>query len=631
MQHAMAFWGPDGGDQWCEDVAGLGQLRLYDTLESRSEQLPRWFPDYKLAFTAEARIDNRDELCERFGIAPAQRPQTPDSDLILRAYLHWGEACPEHLVGDWSFAVWHPAERRLFVARDHYGVTALYYFQDAQRFAFASSRKALYALGAPRRLDELYLAQMLIAWPAYHGERTIDLDLRRLPPAHSLTVTPAGLHVRQYWRLEDTPELHLPTFQDYVDGFLEVYREAVRCRTRSDRPISVTLSGGLDSGSVAALAARALAEQGKRLTAFTAVPLHDIAPYLQTERTFGDERAYAAATAQFAGTVDVHYLRTERISPLDGVRQSIWIHDEPLRGPGNAYWIVDLLQQAQTAGMRVLLTGQGGNATISWAGSPNSLPWRQQIARLGWRRMVRQQMARWLPGGWQAVRPPGPWQETLWNERAALRPEFVERSGLRKALRDERVHPMTGATVDPRQQRYRLIKPGRSIAGALWAENAAAAGLDVRDPTGDVRVLRYCLSVPDRFYHGPTAQDDRWLLRCAMVGRLPDVVRLNRRRGVQAADLPARLQDEGAAVDALFAAMAQSHAAACLDFPRLQNVWKEVQNSDPATSQNSAAVILLRGIAAGLFLAQETDLVMPAYRSEPAGMRQQAQTVPPSM
>ena len=149
MQHAMAFWGPDGGEQWCEDAAGLGQLRLHDTPESRSEQLPRWFPDYKLAFTAEARIDNRDELCERFGIAPAQRPHTPDSVLILRAYLHWGEACPERLVGDWSFAVWHPAERRLFLARDHYGVTALYYYQDAERFAFASSRKALYALGVP--------------------------------------------------------------------------------------------------------------------------------------------------------------------------------------------------------------------------------------------------------------------------------------------------------------------------------------------------------------------------------------------------------------------------------------------------------------------------------------------------
>jgi len=146
-----------------------------------------------------------------------------------------------------------------------------------------------------------------------------------------------------------------------------------------------------------------------------------------------------------------------------------------------------------------------------------------------------------------------------------------------------------------------------------------------------VRVLRYCLSVPDRFYHGPTARDDRWLLRCAMVGRLPDVVRLNRRRGVQAADLPARLQAEGDAVDALFAGMAQSHAAACLDFRRLQNVWQEVQTISPAMVQNSAAVILLRGVAAGLFLARETDLRTPAFRPEPAGMRQQAQTVLPSI
>jgi asparagine synthase (glutamine-hydrolysing) len=607
MQHAMAVWGPDGGDRWCEDAAGLGQLRLYDTPEARSEQLPRWLPDHKLAFTAEARLDTRDELCERFGLTPAQRPQTPDSDLLLRAYLKWGEACPEHLLGDWSFAVWHPAERRLFLARDHYGVTALYYYHDAQRFAFASSRKALYALGAPRRLDELYWAQLLMAWPAYHGERTIDLDLRRLPPAHSLTVTPAGLHVRQYWRLEDTPELHLPTFQDYVDGFLEVYREAVRCRTRSDRPIGVTLSGGLDSGSVAALAARELAEQGKRLAAFTAVPLYDIAPHLQNERTFGDERAYAVATAQFAGTVDVHFLRTEGISPLAGVRQSQWIHDEPQRGAGNAFWIVDLIQQAQAAGTRVLLTGQSGNATVSWTGGLQSLAWRQQLARLGWRRMLRQQVAAWLPATWRTARMHDVRGADLWHERAALRSDFARRIDLESALRRETVHPAAGSTTDPRQQRYRLIKPGRSILGALWAENAAAGGLDVRDPTADVRVMRYCLAVPDRFFCGPTFQDDRWLLRSAMAGWLPEQVRLNRRHGLQAADLLERLRSEAPAVDSLLTALAAGRAADYLDFPRLQNLWQRVQNESSPEARNQTATILLRGIVGGMFLAQMAD------------------------
>jgi asparagine synthase (glutamine-hydrolysing) len=214
-------------------------------------------------------------------------------------------------LGDWSFAVWHPLERRLFLARDHYGVTALYYYQDAQRFAFASSRKALYTLGVPRRLDELYLAQVLMAWPAYHGERTIDLDICRLPPAHTLTVTPEGIHVRPYWRLEDTPELNLPTFQDYVDGFLEVYTEAVRCRLRSDRLIGATLSGGLDSGSVTALAAHELKHKGQRLMAFTAVPLYEAESFISSDQRFGDESQFAQATASHNKNVDIQFLRSE--------------------------------------------------------------------------------------------------------------------------------------------------------------------------------------------------------------------------------------------------------------------------------------------------------------------------------
>ncbi len=138
MQSAMAHWGPDGGGLWRDDHCGLGQCLLYNTPEALHERLPRWVPEARLAITAEARIDNRDELCDYFAIPPAERPTTPDSDLILRAYLKWGEASPEHLLGDWSFAVWHPDERKLFLARDHHGNTSLVYWQQGEQFAFAS-------------------------------------------------------------------------------------------------------------------------------------------------------------------------------------------------------------------------------------------------------------------------------------------------------------------------------------------------------------------------------------------------------------------------------------------------------------------------------------------------------------
>ena len=300
MRNAMAYWGPDGSGVWREGPAGLGQLMLFNTPEAPNERLPRRIESPGLGFTAEARIDNREELFEKLDVHSEERKSMPDGELILRAYLKWGEDCPEHLFGDWSFAVWDPNKKRLFLARDHYGNTALYYYADDRFFAFASCHKALVALDSvPAEIDELYVAQVLVGWTAYHSERTARKHIRRLPPAQTLTVTPDTLQTRRYWFMEQATELKLPSNEQYVEAFLEIYDEAVRYRLRSHKPVGVTLSGGLDSGSVASLAARRLAREGKRLTAFGSAPIYDTTPYTGNRR-FGDETPHTTATARFA-------------------------------------------------------------------------------------------------------------------------------------------------------------------------------------------------------------------------------------------------------------------------------------------------------------------------------------------
>ncbi|MCC7280053.1 MAG: asparagine synthetase B, partial [Chromatiaceae bacterium] len=493
MDRAMAHWGPDGGDTWHDDHCALGQRLLYNTPEAVHERLPRWVPEARLAITAEARIDNRDELCDHFAISPAERPTTPDSDLILRAYLKWGEASPEHLLGDWSFAVWHPDARKLFLARDHHGNTSLCYWRQGERFAFASAPQALHAIGAPRRLNELYLAQVLISWPAYHGPQTIDLDIQRLPPAHALTVTPQGMRVWRYWRLEDTPELRLPRREDYVQGLLEVYDKAVRCRLRSYRPVGVTLSGGLDSGSVTALAARELARQGQRLTAFTAVPRYDTAR-MTGPKCFGDETEYAAATAAFCGNVDHVLLDSTQVTPLAGIRRTLAIMPGPAHGASNAFWISDLLEHAQAAGLGTLLTGQCGNATVSWTGAPELRSRLAAFQHGGWKAGIRRNVPLCALRPLMRMRARGQdWSGT------AIHPDFARRM----ALSARRITAM-GQDVtlreswrEPHDMRCAIAQPGMSRLGDHWAQRGAAAGLEVRDPTQDQRVMAYSLAVPD--------------------------------------------------------------------------------------------------------------------------------------
>ena len=105
MKNAMDYWGPDGSGIWCEGNIGLGHLLLHNTPESLNEKLPMVDSLDGLVITANARIDNRDELFNVLGISYPQRVDMPDSQLILRAYQKWGDDSPDRLLGDWSFAI----------------------------------------------------------------------------------------------------------------------------------------------------------------------------------------------------------------------------------------------------------------------------------------------------------------------------------------------------------------------------------------------------------------------------------------------------------------------------------------------------------------------------------------------
>lgn len=628
MREAMSHWGSDGGGVMIRGAVGFGQLLFASTPESAYEILPHEkIPG--IVFTAAARVDNRadlirdcpTQLAELSSRSPRRESGNAagvitDSDLIACAYMKWGQDCPGHIYGDWSFAAWHPAERKLFLARDHFGNTSLYYHIDERVFAFASDIQALLDLNlTPVAMDELYLAQVLVSWPAYHGERTIHSPLKRLPPAHSLCVTCDRVEIDQYWFLEQTPILRLPHRNDYVEAFREVFDKAVRCRLREpDMPsvqsasgagrsrVGTTLSGGLDSSSVTATAAAFLRERGMILPAYTSVPLYDTKPYVG--KNFGDEFPFAQATAKMAGNVDLLPIKAQGISPIKAICDGLNIHHEPGHAAGNLYWMHDLERTAHDQGCRILLTGQLGNAGLSWTGDIFSQVLAFQIRKLGWRKWAqeaaRQNAPEWLLDslrnlnrGWQARMNPakGDCIHALRSDVAArLRVEELRKQD----SRENRAH----TAVEKRL----WMKPGRSFVGALHAQHGAAHGLEIRDPTGDARLLAFCFGVPDEFYMDPASGQNRWLIRSAMEGRLPDEVRLNRSRGRQAGDLVPRLRVSAHEVEEALSAIECGAGSEYVDIERMRKVWSSIQREDSPESFRTAVTVLTRGIMAGLFV-----------------------------
>jgi len=617
MQEAMAYWGVDGAAQWSDGPVGLGCQFCFCTPEEKEPSLPYYDQERGWVLTAGAFLDNREELIAELGLSLAAGRELPDTLLIHRAYVRWGEDCVQHLLGDWHFALWDLKKRRLFLARDHYGNTGVSYTRGPGFFAFASSRKALLALSeVPQEPNLLRLAQVLTSWPG-DGVLTAYAGIYRLPPAHCLSVAGGEVKIKQYWFAEQAREVHFPREEDYLEAFLEHYDRAVRARLRSNTAISATLSGGLDSGSVCALAARELAQRGQRLAAFTSVPLENTSPYT-TKHRFGDESEFAQATANQAGNINLTWIKAAGVSPLAGIARMLQVHDEPGHAASNQFWIVALLQRARERSFRVLLTGQGGNVTVSWTGGAMNLwpylwPWKLREFRRRFLDLQKRQGLSFLGGVKRFLA--GPLVSPLRSRRryglgangpvflqySAIHPSWAHSLHLERLMQAQGHDPYFRTDYNPLATRYMIFKSGQSVGGALWGESSGAYGMEVRDPTIDKRLLEFCLGVPDVCHYAEGL--DRALLRRALRGLLPDQVRLNRRRGLQAADICRRVRDNVTEIaEALHRLERHTLAPEVLDLPKMRRVLQSIQTGTTRENTGEAITILSRGLGVGMFL-----------------------------
>jgi asparagine synthase (glutamine-hydrolysing) len=601
------------------ETVAFGTASLWAAPQQEYETLPRRDQASGISFAAYGRLDNRADLVRTLDRSQSELAQLSDNELMVQAYLQWGVSCSQHLLGDWAFAAWAPSTNTLFLARDHFGITSLFYYAGKDIFVFAPTRQALLDMNLfPAELDELYLAQVLVDWHAYEGERTIHRSVQRLSPGHCLSVTPVKIEVNEYWKIQDVEEVRWPRREDYAEAFTSIFDRAVAARVQTpgkNSAVATMLSGGLDSTSVTTTAAAILREQNLRLGAFTSVPLSD--PIQYAGDRLGDEYPFAAATAQFAGNVDLHAVMAENVSPISGIRRQLEILGEPNHDAGNAYWILEIERMAQAQGFQILLTGQQGHAGMSWAGDPRSQPLSVQLRQM--------QLGEWSGSQWTALKAQFSHgsvfrdmkarreERSQWHRRSAIRLDFAQRLNL---LEQRLSDPYEMRASSPREQRYQILKPGRSTIGAVYAELGAAYGLEFRDPTADVRVIEFALSVPDEIFIDPHSGINRWLIREAMKGRMPDEVRLNRRRGRQAADLLPRLRSSGAEVEQTLAELEGGAVAAYLDIPYMREVWEMVKTQDTPEALGKARTVLTRGIGAGLFVNHFSS--RPALRKRAA-------------
>lgn len=553
MDAALSAHGPDNGGIWHNGVIGLGQRLMRYTPEDAFEQQPLKSDSDHLVLVSDSRIDNRKELARMLDILPSDTACMPDSAFILHAYQRWGEDCALYLAGAFAFALWDIRKQQLLLVRSQMGERPLYYHAHEQTVAFASLPKGLFALShIQRKINHEFLADYLtLAFPTQGS--SFYQGVHRLPAGCRLVVNAYGTTQTRYWHPDDIRELHLSRDEEYVEAFTEVFERVIADHLRSTTNVGVMMSGGYDSTAVAAVAATQLQSQGKNLATYTEVPRPGFDGDISKGR-YADETPYVKAMVQMYDNICPNFIRSDKTFYLEDITKFFSASDMPFRNASNRPWFESILTEAKKSDTRVLLTGASGNLTISWDGMGllSQLVQNRQFVR-AWhesgkgsalsrfRRLISQGILPLLPNHtWrllQLLRQPtgiSEWMRPPWVRYSPINLEFANEQRVNERARQQGQDFLFRQRSNTKHRRIATLSLLDSYnAGDYTSAYHALAGIDLRDPTGDSRLVTFCLSVPEDQYRRNCIS--RWLLRRAMADRLPAMILNNQRRGLQSA------------------------------------------------------------------------------------------------
>jgi asparagine synthase (glutamine-hydrolysing) len=496
---------PDGLWKASAGVASLGFGLRATTRRQRACASPIWHvSDEDLLVVCDARIDNLDQLSKE--LADLEIASVSDAAVVAKAYRRWGVDAAAKLDGDFAFIVWDCRRRRLYAARDRFGLRSLHYRTTGRRFVVATEVGQILAeTETPRHIDPDSVLHHLL-WEYGQHRRTFFSAIRRIEPGHFLLATPEATKQVRYWVPPSSPHSG-GTIHDYAREFEAIFRNAVAERLESSTPVTVHLSGGLDSSSIVCVASEL-----SRIN-------HPAVPPL------------TALTATFPG------LDCDESSFVETVRAAAGIPLLTWNGVGNdggeATLVSDVaapfgqivglgggpptdLVLSARLGARVLLSGEGGNQVTTEPRFFETLlrqhqwnrSWGQIVdvlRRAGSRKENLSRAFRLFWGGRRAIFPPA-WadlvtesrRQSAWRKRtppAWLGPLLramwpgpaPERHGSPHPTWNGRQRALWNQLTDPRQE----------WVMDLWDANAAHFGVEARFPFWDTTLVEFMLALPD--------------------------------------------------------------------------------------------------------------------------------------
>jgi asparagine synthase (glutamine-hydrolysing) len=535
MLSAIAFRGPDGQGIWTNGAIGLGHCILRTTPESVYETQPFKNTNEDLVISADARIDNRDELISLLDLHSRQPLLLSDSELILTAYEKWGEHCVEKLLGDFAFAVWDKRQQQVYCAVDHFRRKPLCYCISPGSLVFSSQISGLLpGKLVPKKINDIRLGTLFFEQLGELDKTTTSFkDIYQLPPASYLLVNNQSMTIREYWNPDEIKNIQRTSDAEYQEEFTALLNEAVRCRLRSNGATAIAMSGGIDSISIAALSNSLFVNDDNKLMSISG---------LSGNEADSIESGYVRKAVSALGTSPVLLTPDMLKDACKEMVSSMKNFDSPM-----AYqniFLIFLFNTARVNHAGVLLTGADGD-TLLGLGS-------HYIAHLVKDLEIKTAIREAVLRGRNTENYSRAWFGILLNafrgaflpnfsrsftykirnrlnykkmlKTSLINPSFAERIDLIESLSEAQEQAGFGLTSSINTMRIRTFnRPFISWMSVSMDMMGGAFSLDLRHPYQDKQLITYCLGLP-----WDQKNRDGWekyILRKAMQDRIPDEIR----------------------------------------------------------------------------------------------------------
>ena len=525
MTDIIRHRGPDDDGYFLSGPVGLGfrRLSILDLSPAGHQPMTYGGADVTIVFNGE--IYNYVELREELARLGHQFRSNGDTEVLLHAYLQWGNDCVTHLNGMWAFVIYDSRSNRLFGSRDRFGIKPLYRYLTKGQAFFTSEIKAIRASGEYKaKTNWRVAADFLVEGRLDETNESFYEGIVQVGAGCAFELSLDGKYREwQYWSLKqgvtqsnDDPAAH----------YAALFEDAVRLHMRSDVPVAVHLSGGLDSTSIICASARIRTELGAN---------DPLMAYYYMSKEF-DETAYIDATLAQTGA-QMERLETDPRVFWDDLPKMLWYQDEPVHSMTAAVGY-QLMRLTASRGLKVVLNGQGADETA--AGYPSYFV-------NYWHSLLR---AGRLQAAWSEVaghskshgRSPG---AVFVRQLQFLARTFFARSSVYRSLAQSRAaklahsnpwftREVTGhlsSPVDDVAPDYRLwpvlansvSKNPLPLYLRVEDRNSSAHSIEVRVPFLDYRLVELLFRLPDNWrMRGPW---NKFIQREAMRGRIPEMVR----------------------------------------------------------------------------------------------------------